>query len=151
VLVLYGYHPTEDYAIDVALALDKLNLERVIVKEFVPRKRDYGKFLRENKANWILDLHSESTEGRILPPSEILDTKSLGIISWGWRHDYNALMEKFFREHYNGEEILSYGKAGTIQRIHSGCFLLGLLWYRPLEQSLELVKKLTDYLKGSSP
>lgn len=51
------HYPQEEYARSVALEIQSLDLEGVIVIES-PARRDFGRLLREYKAKWIVDLHS---------------------------------------------------------------------------------------------
>jgi len=51
------HYPREEYARSVALEIQRLDLEGVIIVES-PTRRDFGKLLGKYKAKWILDLHS---------------------------------------------------------------------------------------------
>ncbi len=152
VLVTYGYHPREDYSVDIAHALEKEQLENVIVKRYEWKHRNVGKILSENKAQWGIDLHSEDARHLQEPHEFCLKSPSLGGVGWGWQHDYNGLMKDFFDKYYKGEEVLTYGPHAGKDRLnmHAGFLTLALLWYKPFEQSLQLVENLGNHLKRAS-
>ena len=51
----------EMYARNVALEIEKLGLEHIIVRES-PVKRNFARLLKEYNASWVFDLHSDVTE-----------------------------------------------------------------------------------------
>lgn len=148
-LVTYGYHPREDYSVDVALAIADKTLENVLVRKYDwPHSKyrgNFGKVLRETKADWLVDLHSENAAHLSEPDEEFLKSSYMGSIGWGLQHDYNDLFKSFFDKYYEGKEVLSYGP--TERHLHAHVFQLGLLWYRPFEKSVEFVKNFANHLK----
>ena len=100
-------------------------------------------------ANWLVDLHSNQPESKVRNPPDEIDLKSsnLGSIGWGYQHDYYSLMKDFFDKYYAGKEILAnFDKVD--RHLHARVFQLGLLWYRPIEKSIEFVQNFSDYLKS---
>jgi len=136
----------------VALKLKELNLDGVIIKES-PRERVFGRLLKHNKCDWVLDLHSCRPEHKYQPDRGLLESPYLGALLWGGNcdHDaYNRFFQRFFIQYYNGKDVLGDGHYDN--RWRNPRYLgLGLLWYRPLDQTLEFMKKLFDYLQHNSP
>jgi hypothetical protein len=167
VLLLYGYHPDESYAINVVKEVEKLALPDVVVKEFrigeLPARkykpnswpiltwpRRFGDLMKDNNAKWAIDVHSE-TDDYIETDDEFLNSRLLGTIGWGYREDYKTTFYEFFKKHYNGVDVLSLGVQSPWCNMRKGSFTLGLLTYRPLEKSVDLVKNFSEYLKGKEP
>ncbi len=95
-MILHSYHrPIEGYGRDVALEIDNLHLDGIIVKES-PRKRTTSKLLREYNAGWILDLHSDNEETMTRDVSDFL------------KNPYPLLM---IRHGYTPEEFRELDKA----------------------------------------
>lgn len=168
VLLLYGYHPDESYAINVVKEVEKLAIPDVVVKEFKigeklpPRRykpnswpmltwpRRFGYLLKENNAKWAIDVHSE-TDDYIETDREFLNSRFMGTVGWGYREDYKATFHEFFEKYYDKVDVLSLGEQWPWCNMCKGSFTLGLLTYRPLEKSADLLKNLSEYLKGKEP
>jgi len=158
---LHSYHrPLEEYARDIALDLDKLHLNGVIVKES-PRKRNFELLSSRYSVGWVMDLHSDPYH---TPPEKsdlISPYNPLAIIYYGeiwpkggpsttpigWTSPRSRGVKKLlseFREKYYPSACL-YIEPSSISAIPR--FLhIGLLWYRPKQISLELLKNLTNHL-----
>ncbi len=145
--MLYGFHPNEDYSCEVALELFKLNLDDVIVSRSPPPPRDFREIMKKHDASWSFDLHSERNP--TLPEESVLRSSNLGYITWGWNRDYYGIFREFFSKYYEGNEVLDYGPRDH-RKGAAGSLGLALLWYRPLNQSVNLLKGLSQYLKTCS-
>ena len=152
-------HPVrEDYARDVALQVDSLGIEGIIVRES-PGKRQVAKLLRQYQATWVMDLHSDPER---LEPSEYCRRSPYPLVPIHYggkvrdpdatitylqpRNEVGELLRQFAIEKYSTEEAL-YITAFYPLRHHPRFIQLGLLWFRPMDQSIELVKSLAQYLQ----
>jgi hypothetical protein len=174
ILILHSYHqPVEEYARDVALEIAKNAPEFIIVKES-PRNRIFECLSRKYKAGWILDLHSSNPEVEPHVP-DVHETpyRPLGKICYGERwpkggpsvasvtiphfgytegltpesKEVRRILKEFEKKYYPPPFAEVY--IGPIARPHSvnpRFLIVGLLWYRPLEISIEFVKKLCNHL-----
>jgi hypothetical protein len=80
VLYLYGYHPAEMYAKNVALRLKELQLSGIVVEQS-PRKRKFASLLRKYNARWVVDLHSNGRGKDALLNQPYIP---LALICYGW-------------------------------------------------------------------
>lgn len=169
VLLLYGYHPDESYAINVVKEVEKLALPDVVVKEFkldeFPRykrtpqstrplrtgPRKFYELMKKNDAKWVIDVHSHK-DGTVFEP-HVMKNRFLAILGYGYKfeNDYEKLWPDFFYRHYNGEDVLSTGVQGQWSNMCKGSFTLGLPSYAPLKEGVNLVKNLAEYLKALDP
>jgi len=172
VLLLYGYHPDESYAINVVKEVEKLAIPDVVVKEFkmgeFPRyrraqdstrplltgPRRFGELMKENDAKWAIDVHSHR-DGTVFSSEYDVFKKSrlIGTLGWGYRveYEYEEMMLDFFNRYYNSVDVLAYGVQGQWSNMCRGSFTLGIPSYVPLEKGIDLVKNLTYYLKALDP
>lgn len=152
-LILHSYHrPIEPYARDVALEIAKAPPEGVIIKRS-PRIRRFNDLSREYRASWVLDLHSEAKPYN--PPMSEVDNPELALIYHGGtdrfsgmpvfrdEHAVDKLLRKFEAENYPKK---LYIEPWGYPRIHTHFIKIALFWYRPKDSSVELVKKLAQYL-----
>jgi hypothetical protein len=166
ILILHSYHyPIEDYARDVALEIKKMNLPGIKVIKSPRRKRWFEQLLRKYDAKWALDLHSDPYRSE--PDPYLLHSDVLGNITYGgitlWNPDtlskekaerwhlYGILSElgellwQFQIEKY-GKQVLSLNP-NYRGKIHRRMLQIGLLWFRPMDKSVEFIKSLAQYLQ----
>ncbi len=170
VLILHSYHrPIEEYARDVALEVAREAPDYIVVRES-PRKRIFERLSRKYEVGWVLDLHSSPPE--LEPPTDewLIDPyRPLAKICYGerwpkggpsetsvtiphfWKgltsesREVRRILEEFCERYYPKADIW----LGPIARPHSvnpRFLIVGLLWYRPLNISVEFIKKLSDHL-----
>jgi hypothetical protein len=157
-----GHRVLETYARNVALAVDKENLEGVIVMES-PQRRPCAKLLRKYNASWMVDLHSDDPSEydflRGLHGYMLEKPYPLAAISYGgdvWdpearmcmpiRNRVGVFLNEFQKEKYGTESAVYLSCAYPPRRLHERNLTIGLLFFRPLDQSVEFVESLAQYL-----
>jgi hypothetical protein len=149
----------EPYARDVALEIEKLQLEGIIVQES-PVKRSFRKLLRKYNASWVFDLHSDTPSSYRIDDYGDLLKKAFPIarIEYGgevWdphaglsmpiRNWVGELLNKFEKEKYGDAPALVLDAFWPMLR-HERLLGFGLAYVRPLDVSIDLVKSLAEYL-----
>jgi hypothetical protein len=160
----------EQYARDVALALDGLHLDGILVKES-PIKRYFPRLLKKYKADWALDLHDDiggidwltqpwpiccvnhawpdepSRQNDVAWQSKVKKVKTIlhdfteQVYGFKLGPPYTYILENREPPFYSGPA------SGSLDPR-----VLGIELYtrRPFEQSLDFVKRLSNYLQGES-
>ncbi len=105
------HHPIEEYGRDIALALDNLHLDGIIVKES-PGKRIFSKLLKEYDAGWVLDIHSDNAETMERDVTGFLEKPYPLLLV---RHGYTP--EEFEELDRTYKDMYEYGPSGEAGRI----------------------------------
>lgn len=148
----------EPYALEVALEIENLGLEGIIVRES-PTQRCFAKLLKKYNASWVFDLHSDVPSDYTYDWYKDLVKKPYPIarVEYGgsvWDPDaelstpirnwVGQLLDEFQRKKYSTPSIVL--DAFWPMRRHERLLGFGLVYARPLDVSVDLVKSLAEYL-----
>lgn len=148
----------EPYARDVGLEIEKLRLKGIIVKES-PVERSFAKLLKKYNASWVFDLHSDAPSdykynwyrdlvkkpypvARIEYGGNVWDPEAA--LSMPVRNWIGRLLDEFQLKKYGGRVLVL--DAFWPMRRHERLLGFALLYIRPLDVSVDLVKSLAEYL-----
>jgi hypothetical protein len=150
----------------VAFEIAREEAEGIVVEES-PRRRPCAKLLRKYNASWMFDLHSDVPSEYDLAKGWYSDLirrpYPLARVVYGgkvWdpeakmcrpiRNWVGVLLNDFQKEKYGTEDAIVLSAAYPPVRLHERNLTFGLLFVRPLNQSVELVKSLAQYLYSRS-
>jgi len=157
VLVLYGFHPEEEYAKRIGMRLAELNLKGVVVRES-PRRRSFKRLRKKYNADWIIDLHNY--RNRYDPEfhnTVVADICHYPYLGWDDEWDeYGWLLEEAC-EHFTTQYRIRHGDdqhhhviIGDLYKreCYKRYFGIELYPWVPEEESLNFLKEFIEYVKS---